>query len=107
MIGYKRNTYNFTKEYAEKLSDLTIEEAKKLIPENYTYEFINIDDDVNKYIEDNIKIELLKNSETLAAREYRTFGGDMPKKDLEKFPILKEYKGRDISYIVYESIEIL
>ena len=29
------------------------------------------------------------------------------KKDLDKFPILKEYVGKDISYIVTESIEIL
>lgn len=107
MIAEKRNKNNYTKEQVEKCSDFEIEQAKKLIPEDYTYEIINIDDDVNKYIEDNIKIELLKNSKTLAAREYRTFGGDMPKKDLEKFPILKEYKGQDISYIVYESIEIL
>ena len=33
-------------------------------------------------------------------REYRTFDGSIPKKDLDKFPILKQYEGKDISYIV-------
>lgn len=63
-------------------------------------------DEVDFYLED-LKTELTNNSETLSAREYRTFDSGIPKKDLEKFPILEQYKGQDISYIVYESIEIL
>lgn len=46
-------------------------------------------------------------SPTMFAREYRTFDGSIPKKDLDKFPILKQYEGKDISYIVSESVEIL
>ena len=53
-----------------------------------------------------IKLEL-NNNKVCSAREYRTFDNDIPKKDLEKFPILEKYKGKDISYIVYEYIEIL
>ena len=107
MIAEKRNKNNYTKEQVEKCSDLVINQAKKLISNDYKYVLVNIDDDINKYIENNIKLELLKTSPTMAAREYRTFDGDIPKQDLEKFPILQQYDGKDISYIVYESVEIL
>ncbi len=107
MIAEKRNKNNYAKEQVEKSSDFEIEQAKKLIPEDYKYEVVNIDDEINKYIEDKLKIELLKNNKTMSAREIRTFDSPIPKKDLEKFPILEEYKEQDISYIVYESIEIL
>lgn len=107
MIAEKRNKNNYTKEQVEKCSDLVINQAKKLISNDYKYVLVNIDDDINKYIEKNIKLELLKTSPTMAAREYRTFDGNIPKKDLEKFPILRQYDGKDISYIVYESVEIL
>ena len=49
----------------------------------------------------------LKNTEISYAREYRTFDNGIPKKDLEKFPILEQYKDKDISYIITESVEIL
>lgn len=107
MITEKRNKNNYTKEQVGKCSDLVINQAKKLIPDDYKYVSANIDDDINKYIEKNIKLELLKTSPTMSAREYRTFDGNIPKKDLEKFPILQQYDGKDISYIVYESVEIL
>ena len=80
--------------------------ARNLIDYNYHYEILNIDDEINKYIEDKIKIEL-RNTDVSYAREYRTFDSGIPKKDLEKFPILEQYKDKDISYIVTESIEIL
>jgi predicted nucleotidyltransferase len=107
MIAEKRNKNNYTKEQVEKCSDLVINQAKKLISNDYKYVLVNIDDDINKYIEKNIKLELLKTSPIMSAREYRTFDGNIPKKDLEKFPILQQYDGKDISYIVYESVEIL
>lgn len=107
MVGYKRNTYDFSKEYAEKLSDLYIEEVKVLIPKEYTYEVINIDEEINKYIEEKIKMELINSNPAAFARQYRTFDTPIPKKDLEKFPVLEQYNGQDISYTVYESIEIL
>ena len=84
-----------------------INRARELIDYNYSYEYKNIDVEINQYIETNIKLELLKTSPTMFAREYRTFDGSIPKKDLGKFPILKQYEGKDISYIVSESVEIL
>ena len=106
LIALKRNKDNLSKNFVEFDSDNIIEGAKKLIPEGYVYEILNIDDEINKYIEDKIKIEV-RNTETSYARELRTFDSQIPKSDLKKFPILEEYKGQDISYIVYESIEIL
>lgn len=106
LIEYKRNINNIAKTIIENESDLIIEQARNLIDYNYSYEVINIDDEINKYIEDNIKLQL-RNTNTSYAREYRTFDNDIPKSDLEKFKILEQYKGKDISYIVTESIEIL
>lgn len=107
MIDIKRNKYNYTKEQVEECDDRIIEHAKQLIPEDYKYEPIDLSNEVSAYLEKHLKTELTNNSETLSAREYRTFDSGIPKKDLEKFPILEQYKGQDISYIVYESIEIL
>lgn len=107
MIANKRNKNNLSKEIMEQESDNIINRARELIDYNYNYEVANIDDEISKYIEDKLKLELLKNSPVTSAREYRTFDAGIPKKDLEKFPILKKYKDEDISYIVYESIEIL
>lgn len=107
MIDIKRNKYNYTKEQVEECDDRIIEHAKQLIPEDYKYEPIDLSNEVSAYLEKHLKTELTKGSETLSAREYRTFDSGIPKKDLEKFPILEQYKGQDISYIVYESIEIL
>jgi len=106
LINFKRNKYALIKSIVEEDSDLIIEQAKKLIPEGYVYEPMNVDDEINKYIEDKIKIEV-RNTKTSYARELRTFDSQIPKSDLKKFPILEEYKGQDISYIVYENIEIL
>lgn len=106
MINIKRNKDNLLKDYVIEQSDELIECAKKFIPENYKYEPINIDEEINQYIENKIKLELC-NSDTTSAREYRTFDNPIPKKDLEKFPILNQYKEQDISYIIYESIDIL
>lgn len=107
MISYKRNLDNLTKEEMEQDSDDIINRARELIDYNYTYEVVNIDEEISSYIETNLKKELTKNNPVLSAREIRTFNNPIPKKDIEKFPILEQYKGQDISYIVYESIEIL
>ena len=106
LINYKRNKDNIAKTIIEKDSDEIINEARELVDYNYSYEVINIDEEINKYIEDNIKLEL-RNTDVSYAREYRTFDSNIPKKDLEKFPVLKQYEGKDISYIISESIEIL
>lgn len=110
MIKIKREMNGLTVEDLEKESDLYIEKARALLEYNepdYSYEYIDIDDEVNKYIEDKLKLELIRNSKVISAREVRTFDNSISKKDIEKFPILKEYQGKDISYIVYESLEIL
>ena len=107
LIDIKRNKNNHTKEFAEEQSDVFIEHAKELIPEDYKYEPIDLSNEVSAYLEKHLKTDLLKDRDCLSAREYRTFDSGIPKKDLEKFPILEQYKGRDISYIVYESLEIL
>ena len=106
LIKYKRNKDNLPKDVVERHCDKIIERAKTCLPEDYEYKSANIDDEINKYIEDKIKIEL-RNNEVSYAREYRSFDNGIPKKDLEKFSILKDYKDKDISYIVTESIEIL
>lgn len=107
MISLKRNSYDYSKEYVEKWSEAYIDASKALIPEDYVYEPADLQEEINKYIEDKLKIELLKDNEVVSAREIRTFDNGIPKKDLEKFPVLAQYDGQDISYIVYESIEIL
>ena len=107
LIDVKRNLVSYNREYVEKQSDEIIEHNKMRIPENYKYEVVNIDDEINDYIEKHIKLELIKDNPVSYAREIRTFDTKIPKKDLEKFPVLKEYDGKDISYIVYESLEIL
>ena len=106
MIDIKRNKNNLTKEFMEQDSDI-INRARELVNYDYVYEYVNIDEKINNYIEKHIKMELTKSSEVTSAREVRTFDNPIPKKDLDKFPILEQYKGKDISYIVYESIEIL
>ncbi len=106
MIKIKRNTYNYPKNFVEYTSDVAIEQAKELIPKDYKYEPVNLDNEVSQYIENKLKIEL-HNSNTSFAREHRTFGTKIPKSDIKKFPELKKYDGEDISYIVYESLEIL
>ena len=107
LINIKRNKNNRTKKFAEGQSDVFIEHAKKLIPEDYKYEPIDLSNEVSSYLEKHLKTDLLKDSDCSSARQYRTFDSGIPKKDLEKFPILEQYKGQDISYIVYESLEIL
>lgn len=107
MIAEKRNKNNHTKEWVEKSSDYIIELAKSFIPKDYKYEPTDLSIDVSEYIENKLKIEMMNDNKFTFAREYRTFDNGVPKRDLEKFPILWGLKDKDISYIVYESIEIL
>lgn len=107
LLDYKRNNNNVALSIVKQDSDDIINRARELIDYNYSYEYENIDNEINKYIESNLKTELFKTSKITSAREVRTFDNPIPKKDLEKFPILEQYSGQDISYIVFESIEIL
>lgn len=107
MIDIKRNVNDIDLQSVIENADNCIKYAKEIIPEDYKYEPIDLSDEISKYIEDKLKLDLLKNNDVVSAREYRTFDNDIPKKDLDKFPILEQYQGKDISYIVYESIELL
>lgn len=106
LLNFKRNTNNVAKTIIEEESDLIIERARELIDYNYIYEVINLDEEINDYIENKLKVELRRTNVSYA-REIRTFDNQIPQKDIKKFPILKEYQGKDISYIVTESVEIL
>lgn len=107
MIDEKRNKNNYTKEQVEQSSDHIIGIAKSFIPKDYKYEPTDLLKDVSEYIENKLKIKMMNDSKFTFAREYRTFDNGVPKRDLEKFPILWDLKDKDISYIVYENIEIL
>ena len=107
MIDEKRNKNNYMKEQVEPSSDHIIGIAKSFIPKDYKYEPTDLSKDVSEYIENKLKIKMMNDSKFTFAREYRTFDNGVPKRDLEKFPILWDLKDKDISYIVYENIEIL
>ena len=77
-----------------------------MIPDDYKYEDIDLSDEIGRYIEKEIKKELY-NTGVCYAREVRTFGNKISKTDIEKFPVLKDYNRQDISYIVYENVEII
>lgn len=71
LIRVKRNIDNYyKKEQAEFIADNIIINAMQLIPDDYKYEPINIDDEISKYIEDNIKIEIMNNTKTMSARQF-------------------------------------
>lgn len=108
LIEIKRNYKNLSKEFMEQDSDEIINNARCLIDYEYKYEYTNIDKEVLNYIENGIREQLFNSTNgELSARQYRTFGNEIPKKDIQSFPILKDYKGQDISYIIYERLEIL
>ncbi len=106
LIVFKRNKNNIAKNIIESESDDIINRARELVDYNYVYEYLDLGKEINEYIENKIKIQL-RNTNISYAREVRTFNNSIPKNDLKKFPILESYKNQDISYIVYESIEIL
>lgn len=108
MLDLKRNKSNITREEAEILADNIIEETKLLLPKDYQYEVINIDNEISQYIEDSIKEELTKVNHIDYVETFRTRGDNISKQHLKKFPELKELKDNDdVRYTIYESIEIL
>lgn len=106
MLAIKRNSNNESVIDMERKSDALIEIAKEYVDRMPLYKPANLDEEINAYIEKEIKKNLFKTPIT-AAREVRTFGNEIPKQDLVKFTELQKYKDKDISYIVYESLEIL
>lgn len=79
---------------------------EKFIPKDYKYDKKDLSLDISSYIKNNLKLEI-NNTNIKSARQIRTFGQQIPKNDIKKFPELEQYKGQDISYIVYESLEVL
>ncbi len=60
MINVKRNTGNLSKEFVEEESDKLLENAKRFIPEDYRYEPIDLSNEVSAYLENHLKLELMK-----------------------------------------------
>lgn len=58
-------------------------------------------------IEELMVERLFKPNKQFAARAERTFNQNIPNRDLKDFPILEDYKGKDISYVVYSYLEFL
>ena len=69
LLKFKRNKDNISKTIIEENSDEIINRARELIDYNYCYEYKNIDNEIIKYIENNLRIELFKTSEIISARE--------------------------------------
>ena len=63
MIDKKRNTRNLSKEYMEHDSDWLIERAKGIVAVQEPYEILNIDNEINDYIEKELRKELVSNKE--------------------------------------------
>ena len=60
MINVKRNTGNLSKEFVEEESDKLIEHAKELLPDDYTYEPLDLSEEVSIYLEEHLKSELME-----------------------------------------------
>lgn len=113
LLAIKRNKDNIVDNLSE-LIDISTPETiknwihtklKPYIPENYYYEEVDLLDELTQYIKEKLRVSLFKNQISYA-RQYRTFDQPIPKADLKKFPKLEEFEGQDITYIVYESIDI-
>lgn len=64
-------------------------------------------EEVYKYIENELRLVLCNTSTTVSAIEVRTFDNGISKKHLQMFPVLENYKDKDISYIIYSTLSIL
>ena len=58
LIDIKRNKYNYDLDYVIKDSDKIILENEKRIPSDYKYQVLNLDEEIFKYIENNMRILL-------------------------------------------------
>lgn len=90
-----------------KNSQLLCEKARDKLKD---YKFKPIQDDdsfIELYIEKELKKLLVMKQNDIFVRKVRTFDDGIPKSDLKKFKKLEEYKDKDVSYLVYEALEIL
>lgn len=116
LIGVKKNNNDFIQKLhktgyidistVETIKEWVKKHTSEYIPKDYKYEQVDLLNDVVKYIVNKLKSTMFKN-DIQSAREYRTFGQGIPKEDLKKFEELEKHKNKDISYIVYETLEIL
>ena len=88
LISIKRNKENTSLEEVEKQCDFIIGLAKMLIPDDYKYEPTDLENEVFTYIENKLKVDT-RNAKGYYAREVRIFDNEIPKKDIDKFPILR------------------
>jgi len=115
LMAVKRNTHNCINSLTH-IDTSSFETLKtyinntifeyELIPEDYKYIQVEMSIEISGYLKSHLKLEV-NNTSIKSARQYRTFSQVIPKNDLKKFPELKQYTGQDISYIVYETVEIL
>ena len=113
LMNIKRNIGNYVDDITEidltsfeTMKEYIIEEIDMVIPEDYKYIPVDLSKEISEYLKAHLKLEL-NNTSIKSARQFRTFGQAIPKKDLQRFSELEQYKGQDISYIVYESVEVL
>lgn len=110
MISLKRSMNGKTVQELEQESDDIINRARELLNYNspdYSYEYVNIDNEIFEYIEIHIKREL-QNTNYSYAETYRLPGKAISKKHIRKFPeLIKLVDCEDARYTIYESIEIL
>jgi hypothetical protein len=91
---------------AKAIKDWIDFKTKTYISDDYDYKELDILEEVTKYVKEKLKVSMFKDK-VAYARQHRTFDQPIPKKDLEKFEALRDLNGKDISYIIYESIDIL
>lgn len=77
------------------------------IKSNYKYQQANIENEILDYMHTMLKIDMFNNSTIHSAKQFRTFGNPIPKKDLQEFKELQKYNGKDITYIIYKTLSIL
>ena len=114
ILSYKRGGYLSKKYFVETnresalaVADEIIEYSKEVL-KGYRYTpNLDIVEEATELSIKLMKMSLFNDYDDLAARQVRTFGGNVPKVDRNQFPILEERNGEDFTYIVYSYLEIL
>lgn len=105
MLSCKRNKLNTPVDRVIMLCDAILKDTEKFVPEG-KYTPVDIFPEVYVWLKKELKKKFFSMPSIQSAYEVRTFDGNIPKRDLRNFPELAKYQGQDISYIVYQSIEI-
>lgn len=106
LFNTKRNLHDCItrRNYTDDDIKLFVEEANTYIPTDYKYVPVDLSFEINEYMISKLKCKL-NNTNISSVRQYRTFGGNIPKQDLKRFSELEKYVGKDISYNVYENVD--